>query len=55
MHVKFPLFPGGKDDVAGASTADGVELEAWKRRWVGGLGVMGWGVMGNVLGRWVEG
>ncbi len=44
MNVRFALFPGCKDGVAGAPTADGVELEGLRRRWLGGWGGMGWGV-----------
>ncbi len=39
MNVRFALFPGCKDGVAGASMADGVELEGLQRRLVRGLGV----------------
>ncbi len=44
MNVRFALFRGCKYGVAGAFTVDGVELEGLRRRWVGGLGGMGWGV-----------
>ena len=53
VNLGFALFPSCVDGVGCASTADGVELDGQRSRWVGGLGGMGWGVI--LRSRWVRG
>jgi hypothetical protein len=55
VNVRFALFPGGKNGVAGASTADGVELEGLRHRLVGGYRFGGEGGKCTVLGYYGSG
>ena len=46
VNLGFALFPSCVDGVGCASTADGVELDGQRSRWVGGLG--GYGLGGDI-------